>query len=134
MARPQYPHLLPDDAAVWSRYLDTVRPQVETIYYDVRIGEGRPVGDEYSSAIQKMARDLSQRRIDAILVNGSTHTICEVTTTATLKAVGQLAVYEHLYRLQQSIPVTIKKLLVCSSIDADLKSYCDQFAIPYWVG
>jgi hypothetical protein len=134
MARPAFPHLLPDDAAVWQRFLDAEKPAVEIIYYDVRVGEGRPVGQEYTSAIQKMARDLSQRRIDAILVNGSTHTICEVTTVATLKAVGQLAVYEHLYRLQQSIPITIKKLLVCSSLDPDLKSYCDQFAIPYWVG
>jgi hypothetical protein len=129
----KYPHLLPEDAAVWDRYMDTQNFADARLYYDVRVGEGRPVGNAYPDNIQKMARDLSQRRIDVLIERPELYTIVEVTTAASLKAIGQLAVYRHLFTMDHLPDRQVNTLLICSSIDPDLKSYADTYLIPYAV-
>lgn len=129
----KYPHLLSEDAAVWDRYLDHNNYPEARFYYDVRVGVGRPVGEEYPANIRKMATDLSQRRIDVLIEQPELYTIVEITTTASLKAIGQLAVYRHLFMLDRQPTKPIKTILVCSSMDPDLTSFCTTYGLDYAV-
>jgi hypothetical protein len=129
----KYPHLLTEDALVWDRYLGAHPIAKTRLFYDVRVGEGRPVGDEYPDNIRKMALDLSQRRIDVLIDFDDYWLIVEITTKASLKSIGQLAVYKHLFTIGNNPQKAVKTLLVCSSIDPDLKSFADTYQMPYEV-
>lgn len=129
----KYPHLLTEDALVWDRYLGTHNLTEARFYYDVRVGIGRPVGEEYPDNIRKMATDLSQRRIDVLIEQPDLFTIIEITTTASLKAIGQLAVYRHLFMLDRQPTKPVKTILVCSSMDPDLISFCTTYGLEYAV-
>lgn len=126
-----YPHLLPVDIPVWERWLDLHRFEYDQIEYDVRVGEGRPAPPFYPVNIQKMALDLSMRRIDAVAHTPTEIVVIEITKRAGLKAVGQLLVYPILYRLTFDPPVGIRPLLVAEEINTDIEAPLKALHLDY---
>jgi hypothetical protein len=126
-----YPHLLPVDIPVWERWLELHQQEYHLIEYDVRVGEGRPAPPYYPVNIQKMALDLSMRRIDAVAHTLSEIVVIEVTKRAGLKAVGQLLVYPILYRLTFDPPLGIRPLLVCEQINTDILAPLETLRLDY---
>jgi hypothetical protein len=117
-----YPHLLPQDIAVWERYLNSPDAAYHSIEYDVRVGSGRDPGDTYEANIRQMAIDLSQRRIDAVGHRRDTIDIIEITTDAGLTAIGQLHAYPRLYTARYNPTKPLRTVLVCESIQTDLET------------
>lgn len=115
-----YPHLLPDDIAVWQQFLAQHNHEYQYFDYDVPVGEGRDPGPEYSEAIRRMALILSHRRIDAVGHKPNQLDIIEVTTHAGIKAIGQLQVYPILYKETYHPQLRLVPLLVCSDISPDI--------------
>ena len=128
-----YPHLLPIDIPVWERWLEIHRLEYDQIEYDVRVGEGRPAPPFYPLNSQKMAMDLSMRRIDAVAHTPTEITVIEITKRAGLKAVGQLLVYPILYRLTFDPPVPIRPLLVTEEINTDIEAPLKALHLDYEV-
>lgn len=126
-----YPHLLPDDINVWLRFLDKYGSDYDNFDYDVRIGTGRDPGRNYNDNIRQMAIGLSQRRIDAVGHRPGLITIIEITTSAGLKAIGQLESYPILYRQTYSPNIPINCLLVAESIQSDIITILINKGIPY---
>jgi len=126
-----YPHLLPEDIKVWEAFLDKHRGQFGRFDYDVRVGQGRDPGEIFSPEIRQMGVDLSQRRIDAVGYGASEIWIIEITTSAGLKAVGQLLSYPVLYydRFHPGLP--LKPFLCCSSLQSDILPILVKHNIDY---
>jgi len=78
-----FAHLLPAEAIIWARWIRLYGAGWERFDYDVRVGEGRPVDPAWPPEIQRMARTLSQKRIDAVGYIGTVPTIFEVTPRGT---------------------------------------------------
>lgn len=116
-----YPHLLPEDIIVWSRFLSKFPDRFHSIEYDVRVGKGRPAALEYPDNIRKMVHDLSMRRIDAIGHSPRLITVIEITRAAGLKAVGQCITYPILYRQTFAPTKPIHTLLVCEELLPDIE-------------
>ncbi len=88
-----YPHLLPEDVPVWERFLEAHGAEFFSIKYDVRVGKGRPLSENNTSNMKKMALMLSQRRIDAVALSRAGIHLIEITRRGDLKAIGQLESY-----------------------------------------
>jgi len=116
----KFPHLLPPDTPCWQRFLAAHQSEYLSFDYDVRVGFGRPVGDEFDDAMKKMAIDLSQRRIDAVGFKDDQIEIFEVTRLAGLKAIGQLITYPILYRMTYHPTLPLIPHLITEQIDTDL--------------
>lgn len=127
-----YPHLLPADITVWEAFLTEYGDAYDHFDYDVRVGEGRPADATYPDNIRRMATDLSQRRIDAIGHAEDHIDIIEITTSAGLKAIGQLTAYPQLYAQLYHQMKPLRPLLVCSSLQPDIQPVLEQQQIP-WV-
>lgn len=133
MARNRlYPHLLPDDIDVWEQFLSEHGSAFSPIDYDVRVGEGRPMNDLPTENLQRMAIDLSQRRIDAVGHSGNTRTIIEITHTAGLKAIGQMMAYPTLYRQKYPGSYELKSLLVAGQLESDIRPALHDARMTYW--
>lgn len=131
MARARYPHLLPQDAAVWDRFLALHGSEYITIDYDIRVGDGRDPGPETPDNLRSMALDLSMRRIDAVGDTGDQIHIIEITRVAGLKALGQLLAYPTLYATRFPTTKPIIPILVAESFDSDCKPAFDTHKIAY---
>jgi hypothetical protein len=119
--RGSYPHMLKEDVPVWNLFLDRNPGLFERIYYDVRIGGVYP-GPEYGD--EKMRRMFWQntaKRIDALGELKDELWIIEVATTPGLRAMGQLLTYHTLWFEDPKIIKPTKAVLVCQSVDEDLK-------------
>lgn len=127
-----YPHLLPDDIAVWENFLSEHAELYDHFDYDVRVGVGRPRPDLATVNLRRMATDLSQRRIDAVGHNKSGITIIEITHTAGLKALGQMKAYPTLYRSKYPGSPPIQSLLVAGTLESDIVQALRAEKIPFW--
>lgn len=130
MGQP-YAHLLPDDVAVWDRYLDKYAHLYTHFEYDVRVGLGRDPGPDFDQNIRTMALDLSLRRIDAVGFCPTHIRVIEITHSAGMTAVGQLRAYPILYRLTFIPHLIVHPLLVAAELQSDIKPVLDQEHIPY---
>lgn len=76
-----------------------------------------------------MAISLSQRRIDAIGFSTYFIDIIEITLNAGLTALGQLIAYPILYRQAYPTTLSLRPVLVCQSIQSDMRSIYDSAGI-----
>lgn len=127
----KFAHLLPVDVAVWQRFLDRFGTDYSLIEYDVRVGLGRDPGAAYPDNIRNMALDLSYRRVDCVAHTPTGIIVIEVTHSAGFKALGQIYGYPILYSLTFHPLLPVKPLLVCGSIQSDIKPVLDSLGIPY---
>jgi len=119
--RGRYPHMLPEDKPVWDLFLDRNPNLFEKIYYDVRIGgvmPGPEIGDE---KMRLMFWQNTAKRIDAVGELKNEVWIIEVATRPGLRAMGQLLTYYPLWFEDPKIIKPTKAVLVCQSIDEDLR-------------
>lgn len=116
-----YPHLLDPDIDLWLRFLDLHEHEYNAFDYDIRVGKGRPTSTDQSIAIQKMAIELSQRRIDAVGYTNNEITLIEITCSAGLKCIGQMETYPILYQQTYKPNLPIKTLLLAETIQADIE-------------
>lgn len=98
----RYPHMFPLDIAIWERFLDEKASEYEGFYYDWKVGTGSKPSDSMTPAFQKMVRDLSRYRIDAIGIIPGGVEVMEVKPNASISAIGQIQSYVTL--LQEEHP------------------------------
>lgn len=126
-----YPHLLPDDIALWEDFLTQHSAQFTQFEYDVRVGEGRQAADYYPDQIRKMALDLSMRRIDAIGYTEAETFLIEITVSAGLKAIGQIITYPLLYKQTFPTATNLHPLLVARQLEPDIRPALIEHQIDY---
>ena len=129
----KYPHLHPDDIQIWLRFIDGYEKQFDRFDYDVNVGDGRDPGPHYDKFLRKMAVGLSQRRID-VVAHTKNNIICiELTPSLGWRAIGQCLGYPLLYRTAYNPNKTVLGLIVCETIQTDLKPCCQHLELPVLV-
>lgn len=127
----RFPHLLPQDAEVWKRFLTEHEHAYNYFEYDLRVGLGRDPGETFNANIRGMAIQLSQRRIDAVGFQTDIITIFEITTSAGLTALGQLQAYPLLYRRSFPTNSKIQILLIAEHLQDDIEHVLLDASIPF---
>ena len=127
----EFPHLLKPDVVLWRRFLQSRHNRYSTFLYDVRVGVGTDPGEDTPDNIRRMAIDLSKRRIDAIGLEPSLHTIIEISLQPGLTQIGQLTTYPTLYRTTYNYTGALSTLLVAETIHPDIKTALDSLRLPF---
>lgn len=117
--RKFYPHMVGEEIEVWNRFVDLNPERFETVDYDFRVGEGiiLPAGEEENYA--RMAKMLSQKRIDVVGWVGDHPTIIEVKGRVGLSTVGQVLGYASLFAKEFKHFPAPELLVVCEMISDD---------------
>lgn len=129
----KFPHLLPADVPVWERFLKAFPDRYDFIDYDVRVGRGRPAPAGSDPAIQKDARDLSRRRIDAIGFTAGQIDIIEITRLVDLKAIGQLIAYPVLYQTTFRPSIPVRTIIVAEEFHTDIAEVIATLPVTVWL-
>lgn len=127
--RGKYPHMLPEDMPVWERFLDMNPTLFQRVYYDVRVGGVIPEPGFGDEKLRKMFWQNTAKRIDVLGEMEDEIWIIEVAARPGLRAVGQLNTYLALWWEDPVIPKPVKPVLVCQSIDDDLKRSLDFYGV-----
>lgn len=117
--RYRYPHMLEDESDIWERYMDLYPGKFETVDYDFRVGKGVELDGEPGEPWPRMAKMLSQKRIDVIGWVGDSPMIIEVKKRVGLSALGQVLGYRLLFMKDFKHFPEPKLLVVCETISAD---------------
>ena len=86
----KYPHMMPADILIWSRYLKSNPFPNARIAYDVHVGTPAGPLDGLSAQYELMAIALSTKRIDAVVYEPRRTLIIEIKPYAGASAIGQV--------------------------------------------
>lgn len=131
MSHPDFPHMMPADIPVWRRWLTRLSTPYESISYDVHVGEGRPVPDDWPEPYRSNAHYLSLKRIDAVITFADHILIVEVKHLAGWKAIGQTVGYPILYADAFHPELPVATLLLTEAFTLDTQRVMDELQIPY---
>lgn len=129
--RHKYPHMLGEDVPVWERFIDAYPSRYDSVDYDWRVGDGVTPDPEWDEAMKRMAKMLSQKRIDVVAWNGESPTIIEVKARCGLSAVGQIRGYRVLFRAGFPLLGDPGVLIVCGRVSPDDERVLRAEGIPF---
>lgn len=128
--RHKYPHMLGEDVPVWERFIGAFPDRFDSVDYDWRVGTGVLPDPGWDEATARMARMLSQKRIDVIGWVGESPTIIEVKDRCGLSALGQIRGYRALFRRDFPDLGDPAILIVCGRLDRDDRAVLAAEGVP----
>ncbi|MBA7714213.1 hypothetical protein ES703_123230 [subsurface metagenome] len=90
---PTYPHMLAEDTAVWTKYLQSPLVPIKELWYDVHVGKGIRLEPGASEMDQRIAAGITRKRIDVVCRVGGGFWVVEVKPRANMVALGQVISY-----------------------------------------
>jgi len=111
--------MLEEEKEVWERFMMIYPGKYESVDYDFRVGKGVDLKDEQGEPWPRMAKMLSQKRIDVVGWVGDSPTIIEVKIRVGLSALGQVLGYRILFMKDLEHFPEPKLLVVCETISED---------------
>lgn len=114
-----YPHMVQEEIEIWGRFVDLFPGRFETVDYDFRVGQGIGIAWETDENYLRMAKMLSQKRIDVVAWNDDNPIIIEVKKRVGLSTLGQVLGYQTLFMNEFAHFGIPELLVVCELISPD---------------
>lgn len=129
MIRTHYPHMLKEDNAVWSKFLDRNFERLQEVWYDVRVGQAVNMDDSATEMEKRIARGLTRKRIDVVGWDGGSYWVIEVKPYASMGAIGQVISYARMFADEYVIKGRVVPVIVCDETDQDLLKEYEELGI-----
>lgn len=117
---PHYPHLLAEDSAVWTKYLQDPVGEIKKVWYDVHVGKPVEWGNGGSEMDRRIARGLTRKRIDVVAAVGGGYWVIELKGVGNMMALGQVITYSRLFEMEYAVYGEVWAVVICGVIDEDL--------------
>lgn len=115
-----YPHFLPEDNRVWTRFLQERAGSLDEVWYDVHVGTAVKVLEGSPAFIKRVAEAVSRKRIDVIARVGSGFWTIEVKPICGTAALGQTVVYRDLFAREHAGASVVVPVVVCELVEIDV--------------
>ena len=129
IARLRYPHLGPEDAAIWSKFIQRKPNFYDLVEYDAKVGEGRDYSEHPDDQYKADMVLLSRKRIDVIGFKAGEIHIIELKPKATLSAIGQVIGLMKLYQAENQTTAKIMPVIITDEILPDMANLCGQMGV-----
>jgi len=130
---PRYPHMSPQEADIFNRFLRTTKLKFLRAAYDIRVGPGHVPEWLVEPAIIKSVKAITQLRIDALLEAPDAFWIFEVKPRAGRSALGQLEAYGYWFMHDYAPMKTIRLACVAREVDTNMVRLFEAHAIEVFV-
>jgi len=118
--RRSYPHLLPQDTTVWTRWLEHNAHRITGVWYDVHVGTPVQVDDRAPDWLRRVAAGVTRKRIDVVAKAPPETWVIEIKPYGSYTALGQALVYSRLFRVEHQPYLPVVPLVICAEIDPDI--------------
>ncbi|MBA7552463.1 hypothetical protein ES705_45024 [subsurface metagenome] len=129
LVQTHYPHMLIEDTAVWTKFLNTDRHRLKEVWYDLRVGQAVFMPAGASDMERKIALGLTRKRIDVVCSVEGGLWVVEIKPYANMYALGQVLTYVRLFKQEYVTAGELTPVLVCDSYDMDLLDEFDEFGV-----
>jgi len=130
---PKYEHMLPDERAIWHRFIIPREAQFIRIIYDLHLGDGTIPPAGASEQIKKVIEATSKKRVDAIGETQKDITIFEVKQRGGMSALGQLLNYKQLYLKEYNPRKPVRLAVVCERLEPDILITLRSYGIEIYI-
>jgi len=127
------PHMLTPDIPVWYRFLKTYGHSFISLYYDSFLGGPFLSPAQEADPIQRMWRDNTAKRTDAIAELTDEVWLIEVSAYPGMRALGQLFTYQTLWIEDPKVFKPERLVLVTERLDTDIGAACGKFGIQVYI-
>ncbi len=125
----KYLHMKEHEARIWDAYIAEYCLPSGTVSYDVRLGEGAEIKEEWPPWMRAMVKALSQKRLDVMAEDRWGITIFEIKRRAGLSCLGQLLGYEALMFKERGGWKPITLVAVCEDIEPDMVETFEYYKV-----
>ena len=125
----KYPHLGPEDTAIWSRFIEKNPDYYLEVDYDVKVGEGRDYSDLPKDVYSEDLKYLSKKRIDVVALRDNEIHVIEVKPSAGLSAIGQALGLANLYRVESPADKRIVPVIITDQLLPDMEALCLKMGV-----
>ena len=114
--RNWYPHMMPEDVAIWERFMQQFPDMYDSCEYDVKVGQPPEFVTGHDDEAMRAQAPLYQRKIDVVGYKGDQIDIIELKPRASTSALGQVNGYRHLYMRDYTPPETPKAVVITDQL------------------
>lgn len=117
---PSYPHMLSEDTAVWTKYLESPVAPLKEVWYDVHVGKPVPLLDGADDVSRRIAAGITRKRIDVVARVAAGFWVIEIKPFGGMQALGQILSYHRLFVDEYRVGGEVWPVIICSEVDDDL--------------
>lgn len=132
-SRRKYPHLLPDEAETWTRFLVAEPDYFNLVEYDVHVGRGMEPDPEWPENIKRMAASITRKRIDVVCIRLGETWLVDVKDRAGISAIGCMLAYEKLWSADHPESPRPRLCVICSRCDRDVEEVAQAMDVRLFV-
>ncbi|KKN05288.1 hypothetical protein LCGC14_1088790 [marine sediment metagenome] len=127
--RRRYEQMMVEDMGPWTEFLRSDSMPLLQVWYNVHVGQAVEVPDGSPEYMKAHAAAVSRKRIDAVGRTANEIWIIEVKPYATMYAIGQVIVYEVLFRREFEMNMPSRKVIVAASSDPDILEAAAKYEV-----
>lgn len=131
--RGWYPHLMPEDVAVWERFIEAYPDYYETVQYDVPVGRIPEFVKNEPDATMRAMEKLYKKKIDVLAESPRTFDIVELKPVCTIATVGQVNGYKHFYVRDEKPDREPRAVVICGAASEDVIEYAEEYGVTVLV-
>lgn len=117
---PAYPHMMTEDAEVWTKFLQGYDRVINQVWYDLHVGSIPLAVDPADEMAVKIALGIMRKRIDVICDTPDGFWVCEIKPYGSYVAVGQVLLYTELFIAEYEPDVPVWPVVICRKVDTDI--------------
>ena len=124
-----YPHLLAEDALVWSAYLQTAPILPQRVAYDVHVGTAAPTTFSGDTMLPLLSAALTRKRIDVVAAYAAQIHVIELKPYTTHSTIGQVMMYAELFQEEFHPPQPVAAAIICFGFDLDVPAFAARHQV-----
>ncbi len=121
--RNSYPHMRPEDVAIWERFIDTYPEAYDYCQYDLPVGDGPEFDTLVNPESGGHSERLYKKKIDVVGFKGESIDVIELKPTAGASAIGQVKNYVRLYKRDYTPPSAIRGIILTDAMAQDTREF-----------
>lgn len=121
--RSWYPHMMPEDRAVWERFIDAYPASYDEVQYDVVVGSVPEFVKNDPTQDQASMERLYKKKIDVVAFKGGDIDIIELKPICNMSTIGQVKGYVHFYKRDIQPSRDPSAIVICGGCSDDIREY-----------
>jgi len=125
----RYPHMMPEDFEIWTRFIRNGEYLPDECWYDVRVGRAWPMPDDAPQWMRRYCLMSTRKRIDIVWRVGQDYWVIELKPLAGTEALGQVIYYAEDFRREYAGTRRVMAAVVTDVVDQDVRPVFDLAGI-----
>lgn len=127
--RYKYPHMKPNDIAIWERFVLRHPEEYKEVIYDQPLGAGRQTPEDVDENMAADWKILTQWKVDVIGFKEGSIEVIEVKPNAGPSALGQIMAYAILVDKIDELSLPVIPVILTDVERPEMRKICEEMGV-----